>query len=530
MNKILKLFAYTLVVTAVLSSCKKFVDVNNDPNNNQSTSANFVITGALGTTYRNQVSTFLHIVPGTWTGIYGHSTSFTGGGNDKTYEFTSADYNVFQPLFTNLKDYDYVIKNADKDGVGYWKDPANVMECYVFQQLVDVYGDVPYEAAFQGVNGITPKYTNQKVIYEDLVVRLDSAMDRMQRATWPTSADFTVQDIMFGLNKTRWIQFANTLKLRILMRQSFMPGRDAYIQAKAMTRLSNGFISQNVLVQPGYQNISGKLNPFYANFGYNEINNVAGNYQYRKMNAVIINWLKNSGGDADTFRLQNLAYPRGSTFATAAAAATSITSGTANVSSYTGVPLGIGSGYSTAGASPIGPFQINIGFGTRPGMLMLLAESDFLQAEYTERYGVAFGGATSQDLYEKGIRDHFRTVASPSTPGVAANAVADGFSFRYFNRPVDNVNYSASSDKIKAILLQKWISLTHINGAEQWAEYRKASGTPSVGVPSTVKTFAQTSNPEPSRFLYPQGEFDNNANNVPQNINRFTSKIFWDVN
>ena len=78
MNKILKLFAYTLVVAVVFSSCKKFVDVNNDPNNNQSTSANFVITGALGTTYRNQVSTFLHIVPGTWTGIYGHSTSFTG--------------------------------------------------------------------------------------------------------------------------------------------------------------------------------------------------------------------------------------------------------------------------------------------------------------------------------------------------------------------------------------------------------------------------------------------------------------------
>ena len=530
MNKILKLFTYSLVAAVALTSCKKFVDVNNDPNNNQSTNANFVMTGALATTYRNQVSTNLHIVPGTWSGIYAHSTSFTGGGNDKTYEFTSADYNVFTPLFDNLTDYNYVINNADKDGFGYLKDPANVMQCYVFQELVDVYGDVPYEAAFKGVNGITPKYTNQKVIYEDLVVRLDSAMDRMQRATWPTSADFTVQDIMFGLNKTRWIQFANTLKLRILMRQSFMPGRDAYIMANAVTRLSNGFIDQNVLVQPGYQNISGKLNPFYANFGYNEINNVAGAYQYRKMNAVIINWLKNSGGVADTFRLQNLAYPRGSTFATASAAATSITSGTATVGDYRGVPLGIGSGYSTATASPIGPFQINIGFGTRPGMVMLLAELDFLQAEFTERYGVTFGGATAQSLYEKGIKDHFRTVASPSTPGIAANAVADGFSFRYYNRPIDNVNYTASTDKIKAILLQKWISLTHVNGAEQWAEYRKASGTSSVGVPASVKTVAGTSNPEPVRFLYPQGEFDNNGNNVPKNVDRFTSKIFWDVN
>lgn len=531
MNNILKLFTFTLAAAVTFSSCKKFVDVNNDPNSNQSTSADFVMTGALATTYRNQVSTNLLIVPGTWSGIYAHSTSFTGGGNDKTYEFTSADYNVFSPLFDNLTDYDYVIKNAEKDGVGYWKDPANVMQCYVFQQLVDVYGDVPYEAAFKGAQGITPTYTNQKVIYEDLVVRLDSAMDRMQRATWPITADAAAQDVMLGLNKTRWIQFANTLKLRILMRQSFMPGRDAYIQAKATTRLANGFIVQNVLVQPGYQNISGKLNPFYANHGYNELGNVAVNYQYRKMNAVLINWLKNSGGEPDTFRLQSLAYPAGSTFSTPALAAASITSGSNSVSDYKGVPLGIGGGYATGISSPIGPFQINVPlFGTRAGMFMLLAESDFLQAEYTERYGATFNGATAKILYEKGIRDHFRTIASPSTAGTAANAIADGFSFRYYNRPFNNVNYDSSTDKIKAILLQKWISLTHINGAEQWAEYRKASGTSSVGVPSSVKTVAGTSNPEPSRFLYPQSEFDNNAQNVPKNINRFTSKIFWDVN
>lgn len=533
-----KLFTYTFIALVFFSGCKKFVDVNNDPNNNQSISSNLIMTGALGTTYRNQVSTNLHIVPGTWSGIYAHSTSFTGGGNDKTYEFTSADYNVFQPLFDNLTDYNYVINNADKDGVSYWKDPANVMQCYVFQELVDVYGDVPYTAAFKGVNGITPAYTNQKVIYEDLVVRLDSAMDRMQRATWPTGSEFTIQDIMFSLNKTRWIQFANTLKLRILMRQSFMPGRDAYIKANATSRLANGFINQNVLIQPGYQSISGKLNPFYANFGYNEINNVTSNYQYRKMNAVLVNWLKNSGSGAvsdtfsvaDTFRLQNLAYPAGSTFNSAVLAESSITSVSNVVDDYIGVPLGIGSGYSTKTSSPIGPFQVKYGFGTRPGMVMLLAELDFLQAEYTERYGVTFGGASAQNLYEKGITDHFRTVAIPSSAGTAANVIADGFSSRYYSRPTENVNYTASSDKIKAILLQKWVSLTHINGAEQWAEYRKASGTSSVGVPSSVKTVAGTSNPEPVRFLYPQGEFDNNGNNVPKNINRFTSKIFWDVN
>ncbi|MFC4262227.1 SusD/RagB family nutrient-binding outer membrane lipoprotein [Ferruginibacter yonginensis] len=524
--------ASTVLALVALTGCKKFVDVNNDPNNNLVPKVDLIMTGALGTTYRNQASTNVTIVPGTWTGIYAHSTSFTGGGNDKTYEYTSADYNAFSGLFDNLADYDYVIKNADASGFSYWKEPADVMQCYVFQQLVDMYGDVPYTDAFKGVSNITPKYTNQQTIYEDLVDRLDSSMDRMARKTWPTSTDFTSQDIMFALNKTSWIQFANTVKLRILMRQSMMGGtRDAYIQQKFATRAANGFLTSNVLIQPGYQNISGKLNPFYANFGYNEVNNVQSNYQYRKMNAVVINYLKTGTGAADTFRLQGLAYPSGSTF-TGNAAATSITGTGATVASYVGVPLGAGSGFATASCSPIGAFQVQVGFGTRAGMLMLAAESYFLQAEYAAKYNTTVNGASAQTLYETGIRSHFRTVAAPSTAGTAANAVADGFCDRYLLRPaVAFASFTTADARRSAILRQKWLSLTHINGLEQWAEYRKVSGQSVVTmVPASVRTTASTSNPEPVRYVYPQTEFDNNSLNVPQNINRFTTKLFWDVN
>jgi hypothetical protein len=72
--------------------------------------------------------------------------------------------------------------------------------------------------------------------------------------------------------------------------------------------------------------------------------------------------------------------------------------------------------------------------------------------------------------------------------------------------------------------------LEHISGLEAWSEYRKSSGSTSVGVPILVRTLASTTNPEPVRFLYPQAELDVNTNNVPKNISRFTSKIFWDVN
>ncbi|SJZ38498.1 SusD/RagB family nutrient-binding outer membrane lipoprotein [Sediminibacterium ginsengisoli] len=528
-------FKISFIGTALIllvSGCKKFVDVNTNPNNAVTTKAQFVFTGALGNSYRIQTSAALMVVPGSWVGFYGHSTSFTGGGAEKTYDFTTADFNAFDGIYDNIGDYQYVITNADRDGVAFLKDPANVMQCYMFQQLVDMYGNVPYTDALKGVTNITPTYTDQKVIYEDLVVRLDSAMARIARATWPTDASLTAQDVYFQGAKDSWIRFANTIKLRILMRQSFMPGRDTYITTNINNTIARGYIQQNVLVSPGYQNIAGKLNPFYANYGYNELNNVTSNHQYRKMGAPIINWLKNSvttnarpasagtvaaTADADTFRLQGLAWPIGTT--------PSAPSNT--LSNYVGIPLGAGSGFATASSSPIGPFQVQVGQGTRPGMLMLLAEAYFLQAEAAQRYGVALG--TAQSLYESGILAHFRTVAAPSTAGNASNT-GDAYAIRYYSKPIQNVGWAASTDKIRAILIQKWVSLEHINGLEAWSEYRKSSGSTSVGVPILPATVASTSNPEPVRYLYPQTEYDANTNNVPASINRFTSKIFWDVN
>lgn len=529
--------AFSAAAVLALGGCKKFIDINNNPNNATTTRADYVFSGALGTSYRNQVSNNLMITPGTWVGYYAHSTSFTGGGNEKTYDFTLADFNAFDALFDNLQDYEYVKQNADRDVVSLWKNPADVMQCYVYQMLVDLYGNVPYKQALKGTQYVTPTYDDAKAIYEDLVVRLDTAMARMSRETWPTTTDITRQDVYFQGNRTNWIRFANTVKLRILMRQSFMPGRDAYIANNINSTLSNGYITANVLVQPGYQNISGKLNPFFANYGYNELNNVTSNYQYRKMNAVIINWLKTGvtttstppstapapTANADTFRLQALAYPAGTTPSTS----------NPDLSTYLGIPLGVGSGYPTAGASPIGPFQIVSGQGTRPGMMVLLAEAYFLQAEAAQRYGIAFSGGTAQQLYEAGILSHFRTCASAianlSPTGTASNA-GDAFALRYIARDVNNQGWAASTDKIKAILVQKWVSLCHINGLEAWSDYRKSTVSPQSSVPISPKTTASTANPEPVRYLYPQAEVDANTNNVPKNTSRFASKIFWDVN
>jgi hypothetical protein len=541
MNNFLKL---SIIGASVLmfGGCKKFVDINENPNTPTSTRAQWVFTGAQGTTYRNQVSQNVNFTTGTWAGYYAHSTSFTGGAAEKTYEFTNADFTgTFEALYDNLYDYQFVKDNADRDAVPFWKSPADVMQCYVFQQLVDLYGDVPYTQALKGIANIQPTYTPAQTIYEDLVVRLDSAMARMGRETWPTATDITQQDVIFQGNRTNWIRFANTLKLRILMRQSFMTGgRDAYIQTNINNTKALGYIAANVLVSPGYQVIAGKLNPFYA-FGYNEINTVQSNYQFRKMNQVMMHWLLTTNSStavppspppststptsgADTFRLNALAYPAGTT---------PVPPATLTASGFKGVPLGAGSGYSTATTSPVGPLQVQIGQGTRPALFVLLAEALFLQAEAAERWGITFTAAPSaQALYEAGILAHFRTCAGISPTAANLGNVAntgDAFAIRYYNRPKNNVNYVASTDKVRAILIQKWTSLCHINGLEAWSEYRKSNNTPQTATPYSPETFALTSNTEPVRFLYPLSEINVNPN-APRGINQYTSKIFWDVN
>lgn len=509
--------------TFLLGGCKKFLDVNKNPNTPTSTDTRFVLTNALSRTVANQVGGML-ILGGDWAGYYAHSTSFSGGGQEKTYQFSNTDFNFFDGLFDNIADYQYVIDKGRETGVPFYIGPAMIMQVYNYQKLVDLYGNVPYSEAMGGVNRLTPKYDDAKTIYESLITKLTAAIDTINHNPWATGSTFTSPDIMFGGNTTNWKRFANTLKMRILMRQSFMPGRDAYIQARIAEIVADGsgFITDNVYIQPGYQKITGKLNPFYATYGFTEVDAQTSNFAYRKVNAVMINWLKSS---LDTFRLQRLAYPSGTANVTIPA--------TFSASSYTGVPLGAPSGFLESACSSIGPIQIQKGDATRQSILMTVAEMYFLLAEAQQRYGTSGLPSDAKTNYENGVKYSFRlcTAAQTFTPN-ASIADADAYSSRYLNRASgNNITWNGSTDKIRAILIQKWVALCHIDGLEAWSEYRKSSGSSSVGVPSSVKSVAvDPSDPEPVRLYYPLTEESTNGTNVPQNIDVFTSKIFWDVN
>ncbi|HYM93393.1 MAG TPA: SusD/RagB family nutrient-binding outer membrane lipoprotein, partial [Chitinophagaceae bacterium] len=251
-----------------MAGCKKYLDVNINPNTATVTKANYVFTNALKVSADIQVSG-LHSLGSTWSGYWAHSTSFTGGGQEKTYVFTNNDFNFFDGIFDNLTDYQYAIDHGAADGYPNIVDPAKIMKCYIYQKLVDLYGNVPYSQALKGTAYTYPVYDNAQAIYDSMIVTLTGAIADMKAATWPLNES---SDIMFNGNKTSWIQFANTLKLRILMRESYIASRSSYITTEINNILTEGtgFLTDNAYCNPGYTKTSGKLNPFYGNFGYDQ--------------------------------------------------------------------------------------------------------------------------------------------------------------------------------------------------------------------------------------------------------------------
>lgn len=489
------------------TGCKKFIDVNQNPNLATVTNPTLVFTNALNTAafYASRDG---NILGSYWGGYWAHSTSFTTGTPEKTYNFTNGDFNYWGNIFDNLNDLELVINSADATKQPYLKGPAKVVKALRFQELVDLYGNVPYSDAFKGIEVFQPKYDKAEDIYDSLIVLLTGAIADLKANALPGSFTACIFTIGGGRSSADWIRFANTVKLRILMRQSLVTARQNYVKAEIQKILAegSGFMKQgdDVLSQPGYAKTSGKLNPFYVLTGYDQNDAAVSGRQLYRISEYLVDTLKDTD---DTIRLKYIAdvIP-----ANRPATAPAFYQGTVN--DYVGVPFGAeGADYLEANTSAIGPGRVIRGEATASQVIFTAAESLFLQAEAAERFGIA-GLGNSKTLYEQGIRESFRLLDAPAQ--AADDLIAESASF------------TTASNKINAILYQKWVALANFNGMEAWAEYRR-NDYPAVPISANG---AQVGS-RPIRLYYPQDELSTNVDNVNAqgNINVYTSRLFWDV-
>jgi hypothetical protein len=492
-----KLFILFTVLAVLGASCKKdFLSVNEfNPNSASAVPANLVLPAALNTTSRIITSPgnfeFIYLWYGCWciSGGYSQNASLT------QYNLLNGAYQGnWNNIYLNLQNYDYIDQSSATDQLKPYKAIAKIMKAYLFQTLVDIYGNVPYTQALKGSAAdqiLKPAYDDQQSIYEDLVIQLDAAMDLINTA--PADAqevgDF---DIIYHGDMGLWLKFANTLKLRILINQAGMTGRDSYITGALATtpHTPADYIGagEGAMLNPGYLQSATKMNPFYERFYKQDGSQQADGLGYYMAGQDACDFL----GTYNDPRKLLLFAPY---------------SGTNIKGNYYGALLLA----PVPTTSPLGTGIVQNYNSDSP--MMTDIESLFLQAEAAQR-GFITGDAKA--LYVSAV-----TQSVTYLGGVAADAAT------YLGQTsAPLVNFTETTNPIQTIITQKWLALNGICPMSIWTDYRR------TGYPSFIHFSADPAklNPTPPvRLLYPQSEISTNNDNVVAqgDISLFTSKIFW---
>lgn len=505
-----KLLYINLIFATLLFStgCKKgfLTDLAVNPNQPSQAPASLILPPIL-TGYASNV--YFSVVPmGLWMGYYSISGGYSVSDNTLSYYVSAAGPDIWDGTYSILKNAAYMEQTAAADPNGvYSVAVAKILKAWGFQAIVDAYGMAPYSQAFKGSGNFFPAYDNGQAIYDSSIQQLDNAINIIQNAP-STATSLGSNDIMFGGDMTKWASFANTLKLRFLIRQSnIISASDA--QSEIAKTASAGYLTSDALVNPGYLNTAGKQNPYWGRYGVDPGGSLySDGYNYARGGGAAVDFFKNNNDP----RLYYVYAPDGSV----PNSSDFFTTNT-NPGDYHGVYYGdrnTATAQNNAGT-------VGIGHGVMSGPtasvpLMLAAESYFLQAE------AAFRGWTNDDaqtLYDAGITASFEYLY---TAGGNSVSEADAAATNYIS---DN----AGTVSIQNIIDQKWAALAGINSFEAWNEYRR-TGYPTAAILPLSK-FPGNSRHIPTKLMFPTSEQNTNQDNykaaVAQGNDPQSSKVFW---
>lgn len=494
-----------VAVVSVFASCKDYLDINDNPNNatdDNITPELIFNRGAVASAARQASGNFRFL--NSWLGYFSASGDFAIVQDETTY---NVDFSFSDPIWANHFDVLFDLEKAREKSLAagdtVMAGASMVLSAKLWQELVDVYGNIPYSQAFKNSETRTPAYDKAVDIYADLQKKLDTAKAYLGETARRNFNQFIGAVVRIGAEtlgsgsapakQANWIKFANTLKLRLLIRQSEVAG---FNPAAEIAKISSGGTlnilrqGESVNINPGFVNEEDKQSPYYAVYGFTPTGADANTST--RANNYIVNVLK---ANADP-RLTRF-------FATVSGNVVGTTFGLA-----TGNPGG-------AASSKMGPALL--GSATQDAWILPSFESLFWEAEAIVR-GWTPGDA--QTAYENAVRESFVWLGVPD-PITAAN--------NYMTN--DDANWANSGgsilEKAKFIAYQKYIALTGIDPLEAWSDLRRLNMIADNGYISVNP--GRISNTLPVRLLYPQTEYTTNNANVTAEgtINLFTSKIFW---
>lgn len=464
------IFKILLIVFALgVVSCESWIDpdINVDPNNPIKVTLSLLLPeaqGGIAYSAGGEISRYTGYWTQNITGISTHAA------RHETYATNEADVENLWKFYTyagTLMDLHVLMNQATEENSPHYSGVAKVLMAYKLGVTTDMWGDIPYEDAFQGADGnITATYQTQEQIYTILFKLLNDGIAEMAAAESVTSPGG--DDLMYGGDLDKWTMAANALKARFSIHLSKRNGDAAY--ADALAAIPSAFASSDDNLAFTFGTAKTENAPL---FQYDEQREdyIGGVGKY------MIDLLKN-GGDTDP-RLAVYAEPMpGGEY-----------EGFLPGSTTKGAGSWIGDMFTKADA--IVPF-------------ITYAEIKFIEAEaqFSKSSPDLAAAATAYNDAVKGSLAQFGLV---DAVWEAANAAE-----------------TAGTISLETIMKGKYIA-TFLQD-ETFSDWRRHSSLFDLDLAAGAAT-----SEIPRRFPYPQSEREYNNENMPQGVT-LTDRVWWDVN
>lgn len=472
---------FYIFILLMFSACEDYLDINTNPNTSTSVPPGTLLTNATISLSQVRLNT-LNVDAGAFIQHWKPVVVLTA---PDTYGFSAIGNNNFWTFtfYTDIiKDLNLAIIQEEEAGNNNAVAQLKIAQAFGWLHGVDRWGEMPFTES--NVPGITaPAFDTGDVIYQGILDILDEAIaliDVSQTAEPFTIVEF---DPLYGGNIQSWLNFANSLKFRVLMRLSNVEDRSQEISS--LLTGNNNFIDDiSGAENAEFDYVASREN---QNFDYATFDNFTalGSFQLDEAgNRVHQRWRLASRTLVDILKENN--DPRINAFYQP------------NINNPGGEIIG-----AVNGASPL-PDIVDRGYVSlfyirqdKSDEWFLAAEQYLLEAEAYAR-GLVNGAGISeaQEALENGIRsslNHF-----------------DGSDFEISQEEKTAFlnslpNLSSMSDAVKYIQLQQYI-VHFYNSNEGWSNWRRTK-VPDLPVPvgAPIETVIR-------RIEIPNDELDNNPN------------------
>jgi hypothetical protein len=240
------------------SGCKKFLDTNENPNLSSRASVELLlpaVQAALGHVLGNP----LQIHGGIWAQYWTQNPTASQYRSLDQYSITTTSFDrPWRMIYSDaMQDIQEILNlTQGKQANNQYTAIALLMKAYAFQLATDAFGDVPLTQAATP-NVTNPTYTPQQQVYDSIIAYVNRAISLIDVNAEVTPGS---DDLIFQGDMEQWLRFANTFKLRALLRLSQVAPQKA---AAGIQTLNNAlFLTTDAQIQ--YSAVGGNQNPLFS--------------------------------------------------------------------------------------------------------------------------------------------------------------------------------------------------------------------------------------------------------------------------